>query len=56
MSALHKEMEFILFGQFVKEHKIGKHLRWPEFDRWDEKHFKMHSVEDEMNAPQTYFD
>ena len=55
MFALHKELEYIFFGQFVKEHKIGKQLRWPEFDKWDEN-FKMSSIEDETHASQTYFD
>jgi len=52
---LHKELEYIFFGQFVKDHKIGRMLRWPEFDKWD-SNFKMTSIEDESYASETYFE
>jgi len=35
VTALHKQLEYILFGKFVKDHDIGKKLRWAEFDEWD---------------------
>jgi len=55
MFALHKELEYIFFGQFVKDHRIGRMLRWPEFDKWDDN-FRMISIEDEKCASQTYFE